>query len=248
MSATTTDFAPPTRPAAADAIAPYRAVSRSAVLSLAIAALGVPMAGLTLVSAQSGYGGDAVSLGFWTAALSVFAVVLGWAGLVTIRRYPLEYTGRSLARLGMFLGIGQFVVGSALASYTYATEVPEGYVRVGFWELRPDPEVPLPAPVSERAVELHEKQIFIKGYIHPGVAGTGPVDHFILVPDMGTCCFGGQPKPWDMIEVKIKDKADRVVYSTKNVKLAGSFAIEPTRGKALGLTDVWYHMQVDQVK
>lgn len=245
--ATAAEFAaPPSK--AADYIAPYRAISRSAVLSLVAACVALPVAVLTVVSAQSGFGGDAVSLGFWTATISVFAIVFGCVGLATIRRYPAEYTGKTLGRLGLALGLVQLVVGAALASYTYATEVPEGYERVGFWELRPDPEQPLPLPISQRAVELNEKPIFIKGYIHPGVASMGRVDHFILVPDMGTCCFGGQPKAWDMVEIRIKDKSDRVAYSTKRIKLAGSFVVQPTQGQSLGLSDVWYHMQVDHVR
>lgn len=232
-----------------DHIAPYRAVSRSAVMGLVVACIALPLAVLTMVSAQSGYGGDAINLGTWTAMLSVFAVVLGGAGLLTIRRYPTEYTGKNLARAGLLMGLAQFALGVSLASYTYATEVPEGYTRVGFWELRPDPEEPLGLPISERAAKLNEQPIFIKGYIHPGVSGSGKVDHFILVPDMGTCCFGGQPDPWDMIEVFIKDKDQRVAYSTRTMKLAGQFAVAPTNRKAPGgLTDVWYHMQVDVVK
>ena len=245
--ATATEFsAPPSK--AADHIAPYRAISRSAVLALVIACVGLPLAVLTVISWRSGYGGDAVSLGFWTATVSIFAIVFGCVALSAIRRYPAEYTGRTVARLGLALGVVQVVLGAVLASHTYATEVPEGYARVGFWELRPDPEQPLLLPISQRAVDLNKKPIFIKGYIHPGVASMGRVDHFILVPDMGTCCFGGQPKAWDMIEVRIKDKANRVAYSTKRIKLAGSFVVQPTQGKSLGLTDVWYHMQVDQVR
>jgi hypothetical protein len=233
---------------AADSVAPYRAISRSAVMAIVAACLALPIAILTVVSANSGYGGDVINLGAWTAIISLFAVVFGLLGLLTIRRYPLEYTGKNLARTALLMGIVQLVLGASLASYTYATEVPDGYSRVWFYELRPDPENPLPLPISQRAIDLNEKPIFIKGYIHPGVAGTGKVDHFILVPDMGTCCFGGQPKPWDMIEVHVKDRDDRVAYSTRTMKLMGKFEISPNPGKTLGLTDVWYHMEVDDVK
>ena len=54
-------------------------------------------------------------------------------------------------------------------------------------------------------MDLDGKRIFVKGYVHPGVSDMGQIKKFILVPDMGTCCFGGQPKMTDMIEVTIVD-------------------------------------------
>jgi hypothetical protein len=242
---TTADVDFPSPPA--EEFKPYRAVSRSAVLSLVLALVALPIAVLTVVAARFHYG-DAVSLGFWTAIISIVAVALGGTGLLGIRRYPSEYTGKILAQIGLVLGIVQFAAGVGLSSYTYATEVPEGYTRVGFWELRPDPEQPLPVPISKKAIEITGKPIFIKGYMHPGVASMGKVTHFILVPDMGTCCFGGQPKPYDMIEVRISDKAQGVAYSTQKMKLAGTFAVSLSPSQSLGLQDVWYHMQVDQVR
>ena len=82
----------------------------------------------------------------------------------------------------------------------------------------------------------------------PGVASMGKVNHFILVPDMGTCCFGGQPKPTDMIEVFVPDGKDRVAYSPRRIKLAGTFYLADVPTKSLGLNNVWYHMEIDQVK
>jgi hypothetical protein len=225
---------------------PYRAVSRSAVLSLIFAVVAAPIAILTLVSAQFHYG-DAVNMGFWTALFSVFAVALGWAGLRTIRRFPSEYTGKLLARIGLAMGLVQFVLGVSLASYTYATEVPDGYTRVLYSELQPDydhPELPIPP----RALELSGKPIFIKGYMHPGVQGMGKVNHFVLVFDYGTCCFGGQPKPTHMIEVRIPEGKPGLQYSTHTIKLAGTFQVGGGTGTFQELTDVWYHLNVDQVR
>ena len=175
---------------------------------------------------------------------AVFAAVLGGAALSTIRRYPLEYTGGGLARLGLVGGGLLFVIGSAVASYTYATEVPDGYKRVGFWELQPDPDHP-ELPVGPTAMEVAGQKIFIKGYMHPGVASRGKVSHFILVPDMGTCCFGGQPKMTDMIEVVAAD-AERVSYSTRRIKLAGTFHFTPPT-RSLGLDGVVFHLEADRV-
>jgi hypothetical protein len=84
--------------------------------------------------------------------------------------------------------------------------------------------------------------------MHPGVASMGKVNHFILVPDMGTCCFGGQPKPTDMIEVFIPEGKERVAYSPRRIKLAGTFLLADRPIQSLGLNNVWYHMEVDKVQ
>jgi len=224
-------------------LAPYRAISRSAVIAVVLAALSLPLVALAVVSMRFQVG-DAVPLGMAGAAFAFFAALLGGTGLLTIRRYPLEYTGAGLAQLGLIGGAMLFTIGSAVGTYTYATEVPPGYVRVGFWELQPDPDHP-EMPVGPKAVEIRGQKIFIKGYMHPGVASRGKVNHFILVPDMGTCCFGGQPKMTDMIEVVAAD-AERVSYSTRRIKLAGTFHFTPPT-QSLGLDGVVFHLEADRV-
>jgi hypothetical protein len=188
-----------------------------------------------------------VQLGALGAFIAVAAAVLGFAGVRTVRRYPNEYTGGKLARTGFIGGLLLFVTGASASTITYTTEVPDGYSRVGFWELQPDPDQP-ELPIAPKAIELTGKPIFIKGYMHPGVASMGKVNHFILVPDMGTCCFGGQPKPTDMIEVYVPDGKERVAYSPRRLKLTGTFLLADRPTQSLGLNNVWYHMQVDQVK
>ena len=225
-------------------LAPYRAISRSAVISTILAALSLPLVALAVVSMKFQVG-DAVPLGMAGAAFALFAALLGGTGLVTIRRYPLEYTGGGLARLGLIGGVLLLALGSTVAAYTYVTEVPDGYLRVGFWELQPDPDHP-EIPVGPTAVKVAGQKIFIKGYMHPGVASRGKVNHFILVPDMGTCCFGGQPKMTDMIEV-VSAESERVSYSTRRIKLAGTFQLFMQPTQSLGLEGVVFHLEADRV-
>jgi hypothetical protein len=227
-------------------LAPYRAICRSAVLSLALAVLSLPFVAMAVISMRFQFG-DAVPLGFMGAALALPALVLGWAGAATVRRYPSEYTGGRLARAGLFGGLVLFAAGTFASVYTYATEVPEGYDRVTFSDLQPDPDQP-ELPVSPQAIDLHGKKIFIKGYMHPGVASLGKVKHFILVNDFGTCCFGGQPKPTHMIEIYMPPEAQGVAYSTRSLKLTGTFFVSHEATASLGLAGVWYHLQVDSVK
>lgn len=233
-------------PADAADLAPYRAISRAAILSAIMAALSLPLVALALVSMQFEVG-DAVPVGIMGAIFAAAALVLGFSGWRTVRRYPNEYTGLRLAKTGLIGGLVLCLAGTAAAAITYTTEVPEGYSRVGFWELQPDPDEP-ELPISPKALEISGKPIFIKGYMHPGVSSMGKVDHFILVPDMGTCCFGGQPKPTDMIEIYIPDGKSRVAYSPRRLKLAGTFLLADRPTQSLGLNGVWYHLKADQVK
>jgi hypothetical protein len=224
----------------------YQAICRSAVISAVMAAVSLPLVVLSLVSMRFPVG-DAVPLGMLGALFGGVALALGIVAERTIRRYPSEYTGARLARAGLVGGLLMLVAGSASAAFTYSSEVPDGYARTGFWELQPDPDEPQ-LPISPKAFELSGKPIFIKGYMHPGVASMGKVNHFILVPDMGTCCFGGQPKPTDMIEVYVKEGKERVAYSPRRIKLAGTFFLADGPIQSLGLRNVWYHMEVDQVR
>ena len=215
----------------------YRILSRSAVVSAVLAMISL--------------------LAFLVFPLVLFAavaVVLGITAMSTIRRYPDEYVGMGAAVLGTVVGTCTFLGGSATHIYEYSTEVPEGYSRISFSELQPDRKEPhtlirnRDAILPMRAAELNGQQVFIKGYIHPGVATNGKVDHFILVPDMGTCCFGGQPKATDMIEVKLKPDVSRVKYSTRTVKLAGTFVLAEQSSDFKELHSVVYHLEADVAK
>ena len=215
----------------------YRTISRSAVIALL----------LSIVSLLAFF----VS---WMLVLPVVALVLGLTALSTIRRYPEEYTGAGAALVAVGISTGAFLLAATWHVVDYATEVPEGYSRVSFSELQPNMKDPnslirnRDAILPKRAAELHGKPVFIKGYMHPGVATMGKVDHFILVPDMGTCCFGGQPKATDMIEVKIKADASRVKYSTRTVKLAGKFVLAERSSEIGDLHSVVYHLEADVAK
>ncbi len=228
-------------------LAAYRAISRSAILGAVLAGVGLVPLALAFASWKFDYG-DAIPTGTLAAFIGGAAAILGCIGWLAIRRYPLEYTGSKLALVALFVGTIQLVGGTAMAAHTYATEVPEGYVRTGFWELQPDPDYP-ELPVSKKSIELSGKKVFIKGYMYPGVASTGKVDHFIMIPDLGTCCFGGDPKSTDMIEVRVPNVANRLAYSRRRIKLAGTFGVSQYATQAMKMKNpVWYHLEVEQVR
>lgn len=212
-----------------DAYAEYRSVSKAAVVSIALLVLG--LSGLV----------------FYTLlTLAALGIVFAILALRNIRRYPDEVSGQAVATLGL-LGCSTLLIGgSAMHTYTYLTEVPDGYARISFDELQgtEDPqtgEMMLPK-------QLDGQRVFVKGYVHPGVSSAGEVKKFILVPDMRTCCFGGQPKMTDMIEVTIAD-APGVRYSQRKRKLGGVLHVsERIRKVAGGLNGGLYELRADYVK
>ncbi len=215
---------------------PYRAVSRSAVVALVLAVLGTTL-GLLFPA---------------MLVLCLLGIFAGFTGMRSIKRHPLEYTGLGIARTGLVLSAIGLTAGLGLHTFVYLTEVPEGFERVSFYDLRPANPKARPIELPERAIESQGKNIFVKGYIHPGVQGMGRVKHFILVPDMGTCCFGGQPDPTDMIEVTL-ETAEGVRYSTSLRKLAGKFELAPPRSvktakNGEALTDVIYKLDATYVQ
>jgi hypothetical protein len=229
-------------PAVTEELADYRTVSKSAI----IAALLVLPAGIfVLYSIATRLGLEALPV---VLPLPLVGITLGVVSLSAIRRYPNEYVGKRIALFALIAHVALLAVSIPSHAYIQATEVPEGYQPINFSQLQPDPEKG-EAYMPQSAAELSGKRVFIKGYIHPGVASTGKVDHFILVWDFGTCCFGGTPKPTHMMEVKIVHTAPRVKYSTRMVRLAGTFvATLPQSADALGMQDVIYHLEADYVQ
>ncbi len=95
-------------------------------------------------------------------------------------------------------------------------------------------------------VELNETRVFIKGYVYPDGQSSN-IKQFVLVPDMGTCCFGGQPKLTDMVQVTLKDP-HRIRYSYQLRRLAGVFRVSPYKKSIAGLDGVYYQLEADYVR
>ncbi len=207
-----------------DAIGDYRVLSTASVISVIVSVFSV--------------------LGLLFPALIVLSLagaVLGIIGLVRIRARPDELTGKIPATLGIAIGSLLFVGGITHHVYEYATEVPQGYQRIFWSDLAPDRSRP-DLEVSPKSLELHNEKVFIKGYVHPGVSGQGKIQHFVLVPDMKTCCFGGQPKLTDMIEVTLPDPLS-ISYSTYRRKLAGVLTVTPKISKVGDIQAGYYKLK-----
>lgn len=177
-------------------------------------------------------------------ALPLFSMMLGLIGLSNIRRYPAELTGKTAAGLGTLLGVALFVGGIACHVLIYSTEVPEGYERLSFEVLKAGAQMPDFPP--EAAQQLDGKQVFIKGYIYPGERRKG-LKEFVLVPDLGTCCFGGSPKQTHMIQVHLKGDVT-LDYSMAKRRLAGVLKVNPTLQPVQGRPGVYYQLTAEHAQ
>ena len=185
-------------------------------------------------------------------ALTVIAaatVLVSWAARRRIRKYPNELTGGKLATIGLVGGIVALLGAPTFAVVYGNLQVPEGYEPVTFAELRPNPDEEAEGQiVSQRARELEHKQVFIRGYVHPAVGMLNDIRQFVLVPDIKTCCFGGQPNIYDMVEVTVI-KGKGVSYGYRRRGIGGEFLLrdEPRSGPG-GIQTGYFELRADHVQ
>ena len=209
---------------------PYKAISRSAIISLVFAVLALP--GLMQDFAP-------------VLAMAIIGLLAATMGMRSTRLYPEEFSGRGVAMLGLSLNLLLLVGGVSMHTYTYMTEVPDGYTRVQFYDLQAD-DAGTDRP-TEEAIKAHGEDVFLKGYIHPS-SGSGLLKHFVLVPDLGTCCFGGQPESTDMVEVTLM-AGQSTKANLRKKKLAGRFMVNQSPAQVTDFDKaIFYRMRVDQLK
>ncbi len=209
-----------------DVYVPYRAIAKSAVVSMA---LGV----LSLLAFLDPY----------LAIVPALGIMLGLIAKRQIKARPTELTGTSLANVGIVLSALLMASGLGLQTFIYYTEVPEGYQRISYEPLQPPRNNPnlIPPP---SAVALNGKKVFIKGYVYPTRQLDG-IKQFVLCRDNGDCCFGGEPKLTDKILVKLKDPLE-LTYSQRMFKLAGEFHVVPSDSGIVG--EVLYQLEADYLQ
>ena len=93
----------------------------------------------------------------------------------------------------------------------WVAEGPQGAVRVSFddldllklMNLEPVP-IDVEANLPTRITMLDGRRIRVRGFMMPPFATTG-LGGFVLARDNELCCFGREPKVYDLIPVKLKD-------------------------------------------
>ena len=205
----------------------YRPLSTSAVASLVFGLLS------TLIFFA---GRDGIENALMLTPLPIIGLVLGIKALSHMRANPDQFTGGKLAMAGTALSAVCLVGGMSFSGYVYATEVPDGYARASFAELRPD-EVELRGNhfVPPGIAKLEGQKVFIKGFMRPGShystgghAVNSGIASFLLVRDSGQCCYGdlSSVKYFDQVAVVLKDKL-RVNYGSGMFRMGGTLRTFP---------------------
>lgn len=203
----------------------YRALSPLAVVSLSCGLLSI------------------VALLDWPLAIVPgVGIVAGLWSLARIRSRPDELAGGRLALWGVALSLAFVSVGWGRLGYIYYTEVPEGYERIGFSQLQPDPRV-RDQIFPPGALALDGQKVFIKGYVMPGPQTTG-IRAFVMVPDSGTCCFGGTPKLTDTLKVKLLEPLTFDYDGIRQHGVAGVLRVIPQAAS----TGAIYYLEADYMR
>ena len=183
-------------------------------------------------------------------------LICGLMALKKIRALPDQLSGFRAAVAGTIMSSIGLFGGLAYAGYVHATEVPPGYARLPFYDLRPDEIEQKGGEAVPRDVkDLDSQQVFIKGYMRPGThisKGGTPVRHnvhsFLLVRDSNECCFGdiSTVKYYDKMLVKLVDGLN-TDYSSGMFRVAGTLTIVPPDLKQ-GRVEPAYFLEADYVK
>ena len=185
-----------------------------------------PLAPVSLVLGIAGLVGLLSELGL---LVSFFGSVIGLIALIKIKRSAGALGGFVLATLGFLLSTTILFGGSAMHVYNYKTELPPDHLRVNF-----------PREISKRQFvmdsgvrEIHPdikpmlgKKIFIKGWMYQTLKDEG-IKQFVLLKDSGECCFGGDPKPYDMMQVTMAPGTTTKSYGSM-VAVAGVLQADPS--------------------
>ena len=161
--------------------------------------------------------------------VAIVGAFVGLIALFKIRRLDGELCGRGLAWSGVITSVLFFVSGIGVHVHAYTTEVPEGYQRVNFPRDISDKEFVFVGgrrklhPDVERLIG---QPLFLKGWMYQTMKQTG-LTEFVLLKDNGECCFGGDPKPFDMIQVRMQEGLTTKGYLSM-ISVAGVLSANPS--------------------
>jgi hypothetical protein len=219
----------------------YRPLSVGAIASVVFGLL----SSLTFIT-----GGDSLAACLLMCPIPAVGIAVGLRAWARIRSMPDQMSGGKLAVVGVLLSMIGLVGGLGYSGYVYATEVPLGYSRISFGELRPDEvEQRGNLPVPRNVQQLDGQKVFIKGFMR---ADSTPVRHnvrnFLLVRDNNQCCFGdlSSVKYFDQVLVSTVGTLS-TDYSTGIFRVGGTLRIHPENVRR-GVGHPVYVLEADHLK
>lgn len=143
--------------------------------------------------------------------VGVATILVGILALVRIRRSHGDLSGIPLTVVGMVLAVAFTSVGAMFQYQDYVNELPPGYERVNFPKDISAKKFIAVREGNAMKLGLHpdveplvDEKIFIKGYLWQSRVSERMTE-FVLLKDNGDCCMGGDPQPYDMIEVHMQN-------------------------------------------
>ena len=213
-----------------DEIHEFRSLSRAAVASVVFAVLGL-----------------VAFLQPAMAALLLLGVAAGVIGYVNTIKYPHEVTGKKLALVGLMACSLLFIASASMHAITYVTEVPQGYQRVIWADLQPENKRQA-SPIPEKAKQLDGEKIFMKGYVlQPKGGRKTDLKSFVLVRDLGSCCFGGTPQPTHIVQVDLPE-GKTTDWNMRLRRLTGVFRVNSELQPANEVQGIYYRLEADELK
>ena len=116
---------------------------------------------------------------------------------------------------------------------SFKAEGPQGALRVTFDDLdllKVMNAEPVPVDVAEQMPQwlkdLDGKRIRIRGFMYPPPLEEG-LRGFVLARDNQICCFGRDPKRYDLIDVFMRDGVTTKYIQNRSFDVVGMFRIQP---------------------
>lgn len=155
--------------------------------------------------------------------IAAVGIILGIAAIFRIRAHGTQVKGTAFAFVGLLMSVLCLTLGSFKLVHAYENECPEGFRRTSFpneiskheFVYHGDRRV-LPKEVAP----LIGEKLFMKGFMWQTQQSDG-LKEFVFLKDNGDCCFGGEPKPFDMMVVRLVEGTTKS-YEGRMVSVAGT--------------------------
>jgi len=225
----------------------YRPVSTASIASVVFGAVSA----LTFLA-----GSNSLQAALMMCPIPIVGLICGLVALKKMRQMPDQYSGYRVAVAGTVMSMLGLFGGLGYAGFVHATEVPPGYQRVSFHDLRPDDVEQRGNEAVPREVKsLDGDPVFIKGFMRPGThkSKTGTpvrsnVSKFLLVRDSNECCFGdiSTVKYFDKMEVDLSPDL-KTDYASGLFRVGGKLKVLPI-DRAAGRYEPVYMLEADYIK